>query len=113
MKIPRSSVPHAGVEAARHFAQQILAHGGDRVADQIDYALQRCLGRAASDEELERYTAFLNRQLDRYKIKKSAALKLLDSEVEDPQAAGSAAPQAAWTLLASVLLNLDETISKP
>jgi hypothetical protein len=43
------------VEAARHFAQQILAHGGDRVADQIDYALQRCLGRAASDEELERY----------------------------------------------------------
>ncbi len=101
------------VEAARALADQIMAHGGDRTDAQIDYAMHRCLSRPPTSEEMDRYREFLNRQTDRYQENKEAAMQLLHEEETTSEPTAKLAKRAAWTLLANVLLNLDETLSKP
>ena len=101
------------VEAARAFADQIMAHGGDRTDTRIDYAMHRCLSRPPTGEEVDLYTEFLNRQTDRYQENKGAAMQLLHQEKTPSEPTAKIAERAAWTLLANVLLNLDETLSKP
>jgi hypothetical protein len=97
------------LEAARHFADQILSQGA---AEQLDYAMRRCLSRPPTSEERDRYTQFLNRQIDRYQQHQDEARELLDEEEMPGEPTAELAGRAAWTLLASVLLNLDETMSK-
>ncbi len=74
-------------EAAKALGAIALKNGGMRDEDRITYAFRRCLARKPNAEELAELTAFLNKQRPR-------------------------GEEAAWTALARVLLNLDETISK-
>jgi hypothetical protein len=66
---------------------------------------RRCVTRPPSQEEIEKLTHFYKNQLARFssgELKASEFLKVSEAPNE----------QAAWTALARVLLNLDETISK-
>lgn len=66
---------------------------------------RRCVTRPPSKEETEKLTQFYKNQLARFRggeLKTSEFLKMEEASNE----------QAAWTALARVLLNLDETISK-
>ncbi|MDG2409033.1 MAG: DUF1553 domain-containing protein, partial [Pirellulales bacterium] len=100
------------VEAARHFGRQILLHAGPGTEERIDYALTRCVGRPATPEEKSRYAQFVHEQTERFTADPKRAAEWIDSEtITSPET--PLAPQAAWTLLAATLLNLDETISKP
>jgi hypothetical protein len=100
------------VEAARNFGRQILLHAGPGTEERIDYALTRCVGRPATPEEKSRYAQFVHEQTERFTADPTRAAEWIDSETtHSPET--PLAPQAAWTLLAATLLNLDETISKP
>ena len=100
------------VEAARNFGRQILLHAGPGTEERIDYALTRCVGRPATPEEKSRYAQFVHEQTERFTADPTRAAEWIDSEtITSPET--PLAPQAAWTLLAATLLNLDETISKP
>ncbi|MEK6247048.1 MAG: DUF1553 domain-containing protein, partial [Planctomycetales bacterium] len=96
------------VDAARAFAVKIMTTGGTGQRERINQAMLLCLGRPATEDEISRYSAFIDRQQTHYHSDTEAAAKLT---------AGShgqidIAELAAWTTLSSVLLNLDETMTK-
>jgi Protein of unknown function (DUF1553) len=99
------------VEAARALAQRMLQAGGDDAA-RIEFAFERCLARRPSPAELEILTRRLA-ALRAHFIKDTAAAEKLISVGESPRdPALQPAELAACTALATILLNLDETISK-
>ncbi|MDA1049330.1 MAG: PSD1 and planctomycete cytochrome C domain-containing protein [Planctomycetota bacterium] len=121
---PRSNTPLAAltglnetvfVEAARALALRILREGGAGVEDRINYGFRLCTSRYPNEAEQRAITGLLSSQrvriaegwLNPREITTGDAGKLPDLPPDTtPQDA------AAWTLVARVLLNLDETVSK-
>jgi hypothetical protein len=103
------------VEAARALALRILREGGADDAQRIDHAFLLCTARKPTAAEREEVLALL--QSRRQKLA-DGWLNLREIVTGDPaklpELPPSATPQdaAAWTIVARVLLNLDETISK-
>ena len=81
-------------EFAEALAARVLREGGDRDTARLDYAFRLCVSRPPTAAERDRLLALLR-------------------ELQTPTATDPAAtPQAAWTTVARVLLNLDETITR-
>ena len=103
------------LESARALALRTLREGGADDAGRVTYAFRRCLARTPTAEESAELLALLRKEERRYA---AAGAKPWDVAADDPGKPpalpiGVKPPQAAaWTVVARVLLNLDETISK-
>jgi hypothetical protein len=104
------------LECARALAVKTVAEGGTSDAERIAYAVRRCLCREPRDAELQVLDEFLARQKERFAHDGADPWPLIsDTPKQRPQElADDVAPAelAAWTALARVVLNLDETITK-
>ena len=100
------------VEAARVFAERIMGQpSGD--SQRLDFAFRCVVSRYPHDEERAIMDEMLRDARERFSADPAAARQLL-AVGDTPQSTGLAAAEwAAWTSLASILLNLDETISNP
>ena len=82
----------------------------------INQMMRRCVGREARADESEALLSFLNQQRDRFSsLNQAQAWQLAAIDpASPPQIPSSVTPQelAAWTAVARVILNLDETITK-
>ena len=100
------------VEAARALAQRTLLEGGKDTKGRIVYAFRLATARQPSGKEVDVLKDLLDGRLKWYRRDRQAALKLL-SVGESPRDRRLDIPEhAAWTTVASTILNLDETISK-
>ncbi len=100
------------VEASRVFAQNILKQKSVKIEMQIDWAIEKSLGRKGSPEEIHILADLYNKNLAHYQ-KDSAAAKELISIGDSPVAKESnAAKLAAMTTVARAILNLHETITR-
>jgi len=99
------------MEAARVFAQRILAHPGND-AQKLDFAFQLCEARPPTRFERARLLDFVRLQNDTFKSDRAAAEKLVAVGTAPRPQNLDAVPLAAWTMTANVLLNLDETLTK-
>ena len=95
-------------EFAQGLARRVLREGPDQDAERIDYTFRICLSRPPSTEESTQLKRFLDHQRNDLarRPREAQSLLSLESADEDPQ------ELAAWTLLSSVLLNLDEFITR-
>ena len=100
------------VEAARKLAERILKEGGASPRDCLRFAYRVTLAREPTEQEIRTLVRTLNRQRERYRTDRSAAEKLLSVGESPRDPAIDAAELAAWTGVASVLLNLDEFITR-
>ncbi len=100
------------LEAARVFAQRILADGGKDDAAQLDFAFRTCLGRAPTQVERTRLLAFLNQQMKGFRRDPRSAEALTTVGSAKRPATLDARKLAAWMMMANVLFNLDETLTK-
>ncbi|MBL8900798.1 MAG: DUF1549 domain-containing protein [Planctomycetes bacterium] len=99
------------VEAARGLAQLLLQRPATD-AERLVLAFRRCVARAPKLRELELLSQLLRRDLERYRATPDAAAKLLAvGDVPVPEQLEKS-ELAAWTSLAAVLLNLDETLTR-
>ncbi|HEV7404375.1 MAG TPA: PSD1 and planctomycete cytochrome C domain-containing protein [Chthoniobacteraceae bacterium] len=99
------------VEAARAFAQRILAEGGADAASRLTFAWRAALSRPPAPQELAILDRTLQQQLATYKEDTGAAKKLV-SVGDLPKPAGvDESELAAWMAVSNVLLNLNETIT--
>ena len=94
------------VECARALAAKTLKEGGDTDDARLAFAFRRCVGRELSAKEKKVLLDFLARQKELLaaapeRIKELTGLK-----------DGATPEHGAWTAVARVLLNLDETITK-
>jgi hypothetical protein len=110
---PRSNTPLQALtalneplflECAREFAARALQEGGPDDAARLDWAFRRCTARRPSPREREILLGFLAKQKERFEGAQESLRAF---------AGADAAPErGAWTALARVLLNLDETITR-
>ena len=79
------------VEAASAFAKRILSEAPEDNAARLEFAFRVCLSRQPDNEERGQFLAFIDEQTKRY--------------ADDLH--------AVWTSVATVLMNLDETLNRP
>jgi uncharacterized protein DUF1553 len=101
------------MDCARGLAAKIVADGGNTDSERLAYAVRRTLAREPADRELEMLSEFLAKQKQRFNAGDAQPATLLSDTVSVQLPAGmKPADLAAWTALARVVLNLDETITK-
>jgi hypothetical protein len=99
------------VEASRKFAERILAQGSSPTS-RIRYAFEMATSRPPREAEVGVLLKIFNEQWAKFRSDQAAAEKLLSVGEAPRNPKLDAAELAAWTSVASVLLNLDETITK-
>jgi hypothetical protein len=100
------------VEAARKFAERIRTEVAATPKDRIGYAYRLALARPATPEETRLLLKVYEEQLARFRKDPQAALKLLTVGESPRNEKLDPAELAAWTSVTSVILNLDEMITK-
>jgi hypothetical protein len=103
----------AFVEAAGALGKAMLSdkHPAPRV--RLAVGFRRVLVRAPAEAELSRLVRLYEATLAELRAKPDAAKKLLEAANTPPLPHGDVNEQAAYTVIANVLLNLDETLTKP
>jgi mono/diheme cytochrome c family protein len=97
-------------EAARALAARALRARPAAPADALaTYAFRLAVTRGPNANELERILASYVEQRARFHSDRDAAMRVITGYTIDGV---DAAEQAAWTLVANALLNLDETVTK-
>lgn len=101
------------VEASRWLALRMLNEGGPAAQTRLTYGFRLLLSRSPQPGELATLASALERHQRDFQSDPDAATKLLnvgESKTVSPIQPGEL---AAYTLVASTLLNLDETVTKP
>jgi hypothetical protein len=100
------------VEAARELASRILKEGGESAEERIRWGWRVVTSRQPDAEELAVVARTLERYRDRYAADAEAAAQLITygESKADPEL--TPAELAAYTLVANLLLNLDEAVSR-
>ncbi len=100
------------VEAARALAQRMLTEGGTSAEARFTFAFQTVLSRQPDSQEIGILQEQLDHHIERYQQSPDDAAKLI-MQGESKPATDLAAPElAAYTLVASTILNLDETLNR-
>ena len=99
------------VEAARRLAEQALSQH-QAPAEIVQTMAQRVLCRQLADEELALVLASQQQYSDYYQNHADDAQALIKVGASAPATSHSPAELATWTMVATELLNLDETLSK-
>ncbi|MDH4452185.1 MAG: PSD1 and planctomycete cytochrome C domain-containing protein [Verrucomicrobiota bacterium] len=100
------------VEAARSLAQRLMKEGGATAESRIAYGYRLVTARAPDAAAKRILLAGLNQRLAEFKASPEAATKLITTGASKPDASLNPSELAAYTLTASVLLNLDRTITR-
>ncbi len=105
----------AFVEASRKLAERLMQEGGAEPGERIDYLYRLVLARPAEPAERQIVLETLRRFESRYSADRDSAKTFLsqgDSPVAKRVAKMDARELAAYTAVASLILNLDETITR-
>ena len=118
---PRSNTPTAAlvllndpafVEAARAFAARILSEQNTTTGERLTYAYRVALSRAPSAEEIALLKELLTANEQRYSADPKAASALIATGDAPVPTDLKPVELASWTMVARVILNLNETISR-
>jgi hypothetical protein len=100
------------VEASRKLAERMVLEGGSSPAERIKFAFRLLTARPPSEKELTLLWRVFDEQLARYRKDPAAAEKLLAVGEAKRNEKLDAAELAAWSMVASVILNLDEVVTR-
>ncbi|MDC0144214.1 DUF1553 domain-containing protein [Verrucomicrobia bacterium] len=100
------------VEASRHLAERMMKGAGNTPADRVAFGYRIVAARAPKALVSQILSSAFNEEFEYYKKNPEAAAKLLAAGESKRDESLNAAEHAAWTIVASMLLNLDEVISR-
>lgn len=100
------------VEASRKFAERIMKEGGASTEERLKFAFRSTLARPPSPAEFAVLRSVYEKQLARFKASPAAATKLLSVGESSRDESLDGTELAAWSIVASALMNLDETLTK-
>jgi len=100
------------VEAARKFAERIMLEGGDTPAERIIYAFRLATSRQPTPEELRILTNGFEAHREKYRRNPKAAEKLVSIGESSRDKTFDVSELAAYTATTSLILNLDEVMTK-
>ncbi len=99
-------------EASRALAERMLTEGGATPAERIAMAYRVVLSRKPDAEEVSIVSQQLETHLARYRADEAAAKKVISHGESKPKAAIPPAELAAYTMVANMILNLDEAVNR-
>jgi hypothetical protein len=100
----------AAFEAARALARRMIADAAAATAsDRAAHGVRLVLSRQAKPDELTRLVSLYERERQHYQERDADRARVIGPPVSGD---GDAAELAAWTIVANVLLNLDEAVTK-
>ena len=102
----------AFIELAIGLAGRLLREGGDQDRARVELGFELCTGRLPDAREVAMLLELLASERDHYLNSIDSARTLVSSEVDLGTNELDPIELAAWTVLANVLLNLDETITR-
>ena len=100
------------VEAARAFAQKIIIKGGKDDISRINYGFKIVLSRDATEEELSVIKNVLKNQITSFGSDKEKAKKFLSVGEFKRDESLDLVEHASWSVIAQILLNMDETLTR-
>ncbi|MFV2070064.1 MAG: DUF1553 domain-containing protein, partial [Pirellulales bacterium] len=100
------------VEAARHLAQRALSEAGPSDPERAAWLFQQVTLRPPTASELEELLALQRDCQTTYKKNLDAAKALIAIGETPPAGSLDPAELATWTMVANLILNLDEVITK-
>ena len=118
---PRSNIPQQAlvllndptyVEAARSFAERIVAEGGETTDQRVNWAYRQTLSRSPAPQERAVVKRVFERHLKKYQADADAAKAFLRVGAKPMSGNMNPAELAAWTSVARIILNLHETITR-
>ena len=98
----------ASAALARHMMTEVK--GGEK--ERLTYGVRLCVSRPLTAKEMEILLALYRENLEKYRKDTAAAAKMAKGSLAEAPKDLNTAELAAWTVIANVLLNLDETITK-
>jgi hypothetical protein len=99
-------------EAAQALAVRVVSGEGMSPAERTGYLYRLCTARHASEETVAELVGLFEDQLAKYEQDKAAAKKLISPEQQTSDENLNPSQLAAWTIVANLVLNLDEVITK-
>ncbi len=119
MNRPRTNTPlqaltllndPAYVEMGLALAERIATEDESKtIEDRVAFALQLCVARSATEEEVRHLADVYRSERDRLESSPDEVQSLVGKQA---RSAADATDMAAWFYVANILLNLDETITK-
>jgi hypothetical protein len=100
------------VEASEALARRMMNEAKGDDAQRAAYGFRLCVAREPRKNEVKRLVELYQDELARFKQDGKAAEKMATSELGKAPDKTNLEELAAWTVVANVLLNLDETITK-
>jgi hypothetical protein len=100
------------VEASRALAQRAILEGGPDAGRRVDFAFRWATDRNPDVKARAVLLQLEQETLSRYREDPASALKLIRVGEKKPDPKIDPAELAAWTTVARVILNMDETITK-
>ncbi len=100
------------LEASRKLAERIVKEGGSMPAERIDFAFRLATARPPKAKESEVLLDTLRRFEERYQGRPDAAVQYISQGKSQRDGKLNTVELAAYTAVASLILNLDETMTK-
>ncbi|HLJ17385.1 MAG TPA: DUF1553 domain-containing protein [Bryobacteraceae bacterium] len=100
------------IESARMLAERTLRDGGHDANQRIRYAFRLATERTPTPKEIQVLRGLEQQELTEYRANKTDAEKLLAVGEAPRDTKLDSSELAAWTTVASTILNLDETVTK-
>jgi hypothetical protein len=100
------------IETSRKLAERMVKEGGASPAERLAWALRLATSRPPSPQEVKILEQGMNRRLPQYRADPASAEKLLAAGESPRDKSIDTAELAAYTTAASVILNLDEVITR-
>jgi len=100
------------VEASQGLARRVLKEGPKDTAGRLQLAYRLCVARGADAQELKALETLLQRSLTAYRADPALAAKMATQPIGAADKGADLAELAAWTAVASVVMNLDEFLMR-
>jgi hypothetical protein len=99
-------------EAARALAERVIAEGGMTNEERFTFLYRTVLSRKPDADELRLLSAALTKQALIFDRDPQAAKKVVQVGESKPRGVASDAETAEWMMIANLVLNLDETVTR-
>jgi hypothetical protein len=99
-------------EAARALAERAILQGGKTDFDRVSFLWKVVQSRVPEPDEVKLVIAALEKQRAIYKKDPAAAKKVVHTGESKPKGAAADDEVAAWTMIANLVFNLDETLNR-
>jgi hypothetical protein len=100
------------VEAAQALARRAIEKGGQTAAEKAAFAFKACLVRAPSEAEVSRLVKLYEAAKEKFATDATKATQFATNPLGPLPKGVDSTEAAAWTVVANVIMNLDEMFMK-